>query len=44
MSHEIRTPINTIIGLNEIILREISLRMWQKTQGIFRAPARCCLL
>ena len=22
MSHEIRTPINTIIGLNEIILRE----------------------
>ena len=22
MSHEVRTPINTIIGLNEIILRE----------------------
>ncbi len=22
MSHEIRTPINTIIGLNEMILRE----------------------
>ena len=35
MSHEIRTPINTIIGLNEIILREdISKEVAENAQNI----------
>ena len=42
MSHEIRTPINTIIGLNELILRKDIPETLRRTRGISRAPASCC--
>lgn len=42
MSHEIHTPINTIIGLNEIILREnISEEVAENARNI-QGPAKCC--
>lgn len=41
MSHEIRTPINTIIGLNEIILRgDISEEVAENARNI-QEPAGC---
>lgn len=41
MSHEIRTPINTIIGLNEMILRgDISDEIAEDARSI-QEPAKC---
>ena len=42
MSHEIRTPINTIIGLNELILRKDIPETLRRMRGISRGPASCC--
>ncbi len=43
MSHEIRTPINTIIGLNEMTLREENLSddIIENANNIQSAKVRC---
>lgn len=43
MSHEIRTPINTIIGMNEMILRENSSEAVREYAGNVQAASRLLL-
>lgn len=43
MSHEIRTPINTIIGMNEMILRECSDAKIQEYSGYIQSSSNMLL-
>ncbi|MBQ7261979.1 MAG: DegV family EDD domain-containing protein [Lachnospiraceae bacterium] len=43
MSHEIRTPVNTIIGLNEMILREDTTREVAEDAAIIQSSSRMLL-